>query len=141
MDKQKLQARVANEVPRASLLVVSKHVLSDDAVKALMASAERLGHGESVAFLDVSGFEASQILLAVHKCDPWCVVALDEQAINELKAAFGEAALSFAPDKTVEARGYLLVAVPGFEECLHDQAAKRVAWGRLKAAAYPKVPY
>lgn len=128
-------------VPHASLLVLSEGALSSEAIKALEASAERLGHGRSIVFLDISCLDVPRLLLAVHECDPWDVVAVDEQSVAKLKAAFGEAALSFAPDAPVEARGYLLVAAPGFEECLHDQAAKRVAWGRLKAAAYPKVPY
>lgn len=128
-------------IPHASLLVLSEGALSSGAIKALEASAERLGHGQGIAFLDTSCLDDPRILLAVHECDPWDVVAVDEQSMAKLKAAFGEAALSFAPGAPVEARGYLLVAVPGFEECLHDQAAKRVAWGRLKAAAYPKVPY
>lgn len=128
-------------IPHASLLVLSEGTLSSGAIKALEASAERLGHGQGIAFLDTSCLDDSRILLAVHECDPWVVVAVDEQSVAKLKAAFGEAALSFAPDAPIEARGYLLVAVPGFEECLHDQTAKRVAWGRLKAAAYPKVPY
>lgn len=128
-------------IPHASLLVLSEGTLSSEAIKALEASAERLGHGQGITFLDTSCLDDPRILLAVHECDPWDVVAVDEQSMAKLKASFGEAALSFAPDAPIEARGYLLVAVPGFEECLHDQAAKRVAWGRLKAAAYPKVPY
>ena len=128
-------------IPHASLLVLSEGTLSSGAIKALEASAERLGHGQGIAFLDTSCLDDPRILLAVHECDPWDVVAVDEQSMAKLKAAFGEAALSIAPGAPVEARGYLLVAVPGFEECLNDQAAKRVAWGRLKAAAYPKVPY
>ncbi len=86
--------------------------------------------------MDSAGLE-----LAVHECDPWDVVAVDDGAIQALKDAFCDEASQLAPDNPVEVRGYLMVAAPDFEGCLQDQAAKRVAWGRLKAAAHPQAPY
>ena len=125
----------------ASLLIVSEGALSNAAVSALEACAERLGHGASLAFLDASVLDAQNLLLSVHECDPWDVVAVDEPSSSKLREAFGEAASALAPDAPVEARGYRIVAVPGFEDCLDDQPSKRVAWERLKAAVHPKAPY
>ena len=73
-------------IPHASLLVLSEGTLSIGAIKALEASAERLGHGQGIAFLDTSCLDDPRILLAVHECDPWDVVAVDEQSMAKLKA-------------------------------------------------------
>ncbi len=129
------------QLQQASLLVLSAGELSQAALCALEASANSLGHADSVRFTDVSLLEGEELVLEVHECDPWCVVAVDDGAVAALRAAFAQEAEGFAPDNPVEVRGYLFVAVPAFEECLQDQTAKRVAWGRLKAAAHPKEPY
>ena len=125
----------------ASLLVVSSKELTSAALEALRASAVALGHGSSVRFECLAGLTSLDIVLMVHECDPWDVVAVDSTAIALLKDAFADEADALEPDNPVWVRGYLFVAVLGFEECLSDQDAKRVAWTRLKAAAHPAAPY
>ena len=86
------------------------------------------------------GSNPETLALYIERVDPWAVVAIDEPAIEALRRAFGDESASLSPDRPVEARGYTLVAVPGFAACLHDQQAKRVAWHRLKAARHPQNP-
>ncbi len=78
--------------------------------------------------------------MRIEQADPWSVVAVDEAGLALLSAAFGDASAGLAPDAPVCVEGYMLVAVPGFAECLHDEQAKRVAWKRLKAARHPGNP-
>lgn len=94
-----------------------------------------------MAFEDISSLDAAQLVLLIHEHDPWSVVAVDEGSIGALSAAFADETSGFAPDAPAEVRGYLFVAVPGFDECLENQGAKRIAWARLKAAAHPAAPY
>ena len=86
------------------------------------------------------GSDPEALALCIEGIDPWAVVAIDEPAIEALRRAFGGESPPPLPDKPVEARGYTLVAVPGFAACLDDQQAKRVAWRRLKAARHPRNP-
>lgn len=137
----------------ASLLVLSETSASEAVRAALEASAQRLGYANPLAFVSLEELSANTwaaqtaaldgvtpLALAVHDVDPWCVVALDDASVEALRGAFGPEAARFAADTPVEVRGYKLVAVPGFEECLSDQEAKRVAWRRLQAAKHPKRP-
>ena len=125
----------------ASLSFVSCRAFSAEALEALNSCAEALGYTGSPRFVDVSAYSSQELVLAVHAWDPWSVVAIDDASARMLAAAFGDEAADFAPDAPVTVRGYRLVAVPGFEECLKDKGAKRVAWGRMKAAAHPQSPY
>lgn len=138
---------------RASLLVLAKAPVSEAARAALEASAARLEYTAPVRFASLSELAADARLAAeaqqasvdalalfVHEVDPWCVVALDDAGIEALRDAFAPDVALFAPDEPAEAHGYKLVAVPGFEACMDDQEAKRVAWRRLQAAKHPKRP-
>lgn len=125
----------------ASLAFVSCAPFSAEATEALGACAKALGYEGEARFADVSAYSSSELVLAVHTWDPWSVVAIDEASAAKLAEAFGVEARGFAPDAPVTVRGYRFVAVPGFEECMADKEAKRVAWGRMKAAARPGVPY
>lgn len=124
----------------ATLLVLSASSLGQDVINALESAAHALGHvdGACVATLEEAG---GSLPLFVAEKDPWAVVAIDASSIEALSAAFPPASKALAPDRPVATgEGYLLVAVPGFAECLGDQAAKRVAWRRLKAARHPANP-
>lgn len=124
----------------ASLMILHAGALSDAARKALKASSAALNHGDDPLFLDVEGCAPQDLALAVHTCDPWSVVAVDEQSIEALRVAFSVPADEFAPDTPAIVRGYTFVAVPAFEACLQDQEAKRVAWRCLKDAQRPGKP-
>lgn len=128
-----------------TMLVLSAVELSDAAKKALLASGTALGHEKPVVFVSLDELfkPASESLpYLVRSVDPWSVVAVDEESIRTLREAFSddEDIEAFAVDSPALVCGYTFVAVPGFEECLHDQPAKRVAWSRLKAARHPKAP-
>lgn len=125
----------------APLAFVSCAPFSTEARDALGACAKALGYEGTARFADVSAYDSQKLVLAVHAWDPWSVVAIDEESVAKLAAAFGAEACGFGPDAPVVVRGYRLVAVPGFEECMTDKDAKRVAWGRMKAAAHPGAPY
>ena len=111
------------------------------AIEALRSCAKALGYEGEARFVDVSGYDSQELVLAVHTWDPWSVVAVDETSAVKLAEAFGAEAQGLAPDAPVAVRGYRFVAVPGFEQCLEDKDAKRIAWGRMKAAAHPSAPY
>lgn len=124
----------------ATLLVLSSARLDQRVINALESAAQALGHagGACVATLAEAG---ADIVAFVAQGDPWAVVAIDDAAVQELKAGFGAEAERLFPDAPVDvALGYRLVAVPGFAECLDDMDAKRVAWHRLKAARHPGNP-
>lgn len=125
----------------ASLAFVSCAPFSAEATEALKSCTEALGYEGEARFVDISGYGSSELVLAVHTWDPWSVVAIDDASVAKLAEAFGAEAEGFAADAPVTVRGYCLVAVPGFEECLKDRDAKRIAWHRMKAAAHPKAPY
>lgn len=127
----------SNETNAVSMIVLHAGGLCDAARDALKACAAALDHANGPLFLDVEGLSARELLLAIHESDPWDVVAVDVTSIDALREAFALAEGQFAPDVTTIECGYTLVAVPDFEACLDDQTAKRVAWGRLKAARYP----
>ena len=111
----------------------------DRVVHALEASAERLEHAQGCRFACLG--ECGDLTLFIHEADPWTVVAIDDESIAALRAAFGSESAALAPDAPVEACGYTLVAVPGFASCIDDQDAKRVAWARLQAAKHPAKPF
>lgn len=128
-----------------TMLVLSSVELEDAAKKALLASGTALGHEKPVVFVSLDELfqPASESLPhLVRSVDPWSVVAVDEESIDALRKAFSaeEGIEGFSVDSPALICGYTLVAVPGFESCLDDLAAKRVAWGRLKAARHPKAP-
>lgn len=123
-----------------SMLVLHSGGLSDAAREALKASATALEHRVAPEFVDVEGCEPQELVLRIHSCDPWSVVAGDNASIDLLREAFSLTEDQFAPDAPAIVHGYTFVAVPDFEACLDDQAAKRIAWSRLKAARYPGRP-
>ena len=125
----------------APLVFVACKPVSAEASSALESCAKALGYELPARFVDISSYEADKLVLAVHTWDPWSVVAVDKESMVRLATAFGVEADGFAPDAPVFVRGYRFVAVPGFEECMGDIEAKRVAWGRMKAAAHPGAPY
>lgn len=141
------------EFEPARLLVLTEHAASEPVRAALEASAQRLGYAHVPLFVSLEELANSDLVaqaeqvegvtplaLLVHGVDPWNVVALDDASVQALRVAFppGEAR-DLAADHPVTVRGYQLVAVSGFEACLEDQPAKRVAWRRLQAAQCPTV--
>ena len=124
----------------ATFLVLSAKPLPASAHEALVASAHKLGHADA-AFAFTASCTPRDVAMLVHRFDPWSVVAVDEESVEALKAAFAKEAADFGPDHPTMVRGYRFVAVPGFAQCLEDQEAKRAAWQRLKAAQHPGAPY
>lgn len=123
-----------------TLLVVCERRPSREVCAALSAACEALGHAAGFAVCEMADAGAEELACRIERIDPWSVAAIDDASVALLAAAFGEASAPLAPDVSVRADGYTLVAVPGFAECLHDEQAKRVAWGRLKAARHPGNP-
>lgn len=126
--------------PDATLLVLSAQPLEQRAINALESSAKALGHAYGVCIASLS--DAGDDLAAfIMRADPWSVVAIDDAAIDAVRSAFPPASQALEADKPVDvAQGYRLVAVLGFADCLDDDAAKRIAWNRLKAARHPGHP-
>lgn len=125
----------------STLLYIHGERLEEAARQALVASAEALGHVDGCSFATPGELSAyGSVELAIRELDPWAVVAVDDEGIRALRAAFGERSAALEPDHEVAVDGYALVAVPDFAACLDDQGAKRVAWGRLKAAKHPGNP-
>jgi hypothetical protein len=80
---------------------------------------------------------ARRLELIVEAVDPRLVVALDDEAAEDLAAAFGLRALPLG--QPVVARGRTLGAVGGLAASLGDPAAKARVWARFKAVAEPVV--
>lgn len=76
---------------------------------------------------------ARRLELVVEAVDPRLVVALDDEAAEDLASAFGLKAL--APGRPVSVRGRTLGAVGGLSASLADGKAKAKVWERLKALA------
>lgn len=124
----------------ATLLVLTEARLDQRVINALESAAQALGHadGACIARLSETGDE---LALFIAQGDPWSVVAIDDASVAALQKSFPPESSRLYPDAPVEVpEGYQLVAVPGFSACLDDQAAKRVAWNRLKAARHPGNP-
>lgn len=75
---------------------------------------------------------ASRLLGQIEAVDPALVIALDQDAADDVVQAFGIASLPFGVPVTVQGRR--LLAVSGFESSLNDPAAKRRVWRELQAA-------
>jgi hypothetical protein len=78
---------------------------------------------------------ARRLELIVEAVDPRLVIALDDEAAEDLAAAFGLGALPAG--QPVTARGRTLGAVGGLAASLGDAAAKARVWVRFKAVAGP----
>lgn len=126
----------------ATMMVLTSHPVDQAVINALQSAATALGHESGCSVLTTG--EAAQhggLASLILEADPWSVVAIDDAAIDALRAAFGAESGGLQPGKPLQAGGgYTLVAVPGFAECLDDQSKKRVAWGQLKAARHPGNP-
>ena len=123
-----------------TLLVLCEKPPAREVYVALSSACEALGHAAGYVMCAVDGMDAEEIAALIEQADPWNVVAIDEASAALLAQSFGKASASLAPDAPICVDGYTFVAVPGFAECLHDEQAKRVAWGRLKAARHPGNP-
>ncbi len=132
----------------ATFFVLTAEHIDEVVINALEASASSLGHASgcsvvtlSEAFSSDPNEPAEQALKTfVMRADPWAVVAIDDESIRALAAAFKLTYSEFGPDRPAAVLGYTLVAVPGFATCLGDNQAKRIAWHRLKAARHPGNP-
>lgn len=78
---------------------------------------------------------ARRLALIVEAVDPKLVVALDDDAAEDIAAAFGLKALPAGQPMT--ARGRTLGGVGGLAASLDDPAAKARVWRRFKAVAGP----
>ncbi len=123
-----------------TLLVLCEARPAREVRAALSSACEALGHPAGFAMCEVGGMDAERAAAIIERVDPWSVVAIDGTSAALLALSFGKASAPLAPDAPMCVDGYTLVAVPGFAECLHDEQAKRVAWGRLKAARHPGNP-
>lgn len=125
-------------IQETTLLVLSGNPVEVRVASALQSAAKALGYvdGCQIACLE----QVEDVRLFVFESDPWCVLAIDDEAADALRAAFGLNAVDFSADLPAHACGYILIAVPGFVECLDDAAAKRIAWNRMKAAVHPGNP-
>lgn len=121
-----------------TLIVLASTPLDVRVASAVQSAAGALGYAEGAALVQLSDVDDAKRL--VFEADPWAVMAIDDASIDALRASFDLDAAQFAPDVPVEFAGYKLVAIPGFADCLDDPDAKRVAWGRMKAAAHPGNP-
>ena len=125
--------------PDASMLFLTAKPVDQAVINALESSAAALGHETGCCIANLG--EVDDLALFVFTADPWSVIAIDEDSIVALKQTFGGAAAGLAPGTPIQVDGgYQLVAVPGFAECLGDDAAKKQAWVRLKAARHPGNP-
>lgn len=122
----------------STLVVLTSAPLDVRAASALQSSADALGYanGAHIQQLD----EVQDLRRFVFEVDPWTVMAIDDASVDALRDAFSLDAQQFAADMPVTVTGYRLVAVPAFADCLDDQNAKSIAWGRMKAAAHPGNP-
>jgi hypothetical protein len=76
---------------------------------------------------------ARRLELVVEAVDPRLVIALDDEAAEDLAVAFGLKTL--APGRSVSVRGRTLGAVGGLSASLADAGAKAKVWERLKTLA------
>ena len=76
---------------------------------------------------------ARRLELVVEAVDPRLVIALDDEAAEDLAAAFGLKAL--APGRSVSVRGRTLGAVGGLSASLKDPGIKAKVWEHLKTLA------
>ncbi len=81
---------------------------------------------------------ARRLELIVEAVDPTLVLALDDEAAEDLAAAYGIKAL--APGRPLIVRGRTLGAVGGLAASLGDNAAKSRVWQHIKAIAGPPAP-
>jgi len=113
----------------------------DAAAKAL----EALGYAPDELFYTLSRpvtsaspeRRAQRLRAQIEAVDPGVIVALDEQAAEDVAAAFG--AQAPRPGDTAVLMGRRLVCVAAFEASLPDDRLKRVAWNQFKLAA-PRGP-
>ena len=122
----------------AMLIVLAREPVEVRVASALQSAARALGYADGCSVLSLS--DVGDLQCCVLTSDPWCVLAIDNAAVEALRMAFGVDAGQFAADKPAQVLGYTFVAVPDFSNCLDDQEAKRVAWRRMKAAAHPGNP-
>lgn len=121
-----------------TLLVLASEPVQVRVASALQSAAQALGHIDGCQITQLEQVEGLRTF--VFDLDPWCVIAIDDKAIAGLRRTFDLDDIQFGADHPIQVFGYTLVAVPGFANCLDDTSAKRVAWGRMQAAAHPKNP-
>lgn len=123
----------------STMMVLTGKPVDQAVINALESAAKALGHETGCSITTLG--EVDNLALFILQGDPWSVIGIDDASITALREAFGSESAQLKPGTPVHAGGgYLLVAVPGFAECLNDQPAKRVAWNRLKAARHPGNP-
>lgn len=123
----------------ATMTVLTEQPVDQAVINALESAASALGHATGCSVVSLS--EASDLVSFILEAGPWAVVGIDGPSIEQMRSAFGEGSARLAPDAPVSTwDGCVLVAVPGFADCLDDPEAKRVAWNRLKAARHPANP-
>lgn len=121
-------------------------VLSGADGDAVRKSLERLGFApDDLLAIDVSrrsGFEptAADVRRAVLAVDPLVAVALDRAAARLVERAF-KLDEELEPGRAVQALGYRLVAVDGFEKLIATDDGKKLAWHQLRAAVRPGEPW
>lgn len=121
-----------------TLIVLAGQTVPVRAASALQSAAQALEFVDGCQIVQIA--DTDDVRGLIFERDPWSVIAIDDVAVNALRQAFGLDHNVFSPDRPARCSGYLLVAVPGFVECLDNQDAKRVAWQRMKVAAHPGNP-
>ncbi len=121
-----------------TLLVLASEPVQVRVASALQSAAQALGHIDGCQIIQLD--QVDELRSLVFGLDPWCAIAIDDKAIASLRQAFDLDDTQFGAGHPIQVCGYTFVAVPGFANCLDDTSAKRVAWGRMQAAAHPKNP-
>lgn len=121
-----------------TLVVLAGSPVDVRVASALQSAARALGYADGCAIVQLA--DAGDLKRFVFEADPWAIMAIDDASIDALRVAFELDAQAFAPDVTARVMGYRLVAVPGFAACIDEPQAKRVAWGRMRAAVHPGNP-
>ena len=95
-----------------------------------MKSAERLGFGlQAIAWCNVSGLTAEEVLDVVEGMDPIAIICLDEAATSIVSKAYD---CSIEKDAATSVRGRRTVAFRSFASLLGNADDKQRAWALLK---------
>jgi hypothetical protein len=112
--------------------------------RAAASALAALGYAPGSTFAVVSRTEvgtapearAERLRLTLEAVDPRLIVALDQEAAEDVSQAFGIAPLRFG--RPVRVLGRTIVAVDGLEASLNDPSRKRRVWRQWKAVDKPR---
>ncbi len=124
--------------PEDLLLVLASTAVSNETQSALTRTAERLGYGNAVAWLNIAGDDmplgARELFTVVEGLDPLALVALDDHSVALLAEAYR---CPVATDSLNRVFGRPLVAFSHFATLLESDERKQRAWALLKHLDQP----